>query len=175
MTDLAAWNSFYVIVGSSAGALTGLQFVVMTLIAEKSPPRAAEAGPAFATPTIVHFGAVLLLSAVLSAPWQEDTSVAAIWGLMGLVGVVYTIIVARRMRVQAAYTPMIWDWVFYALLPGAAYALLALSGFAASSQMNEALFGVGAAALLLLFTGIRNAWDSIVYLVLYRSETVSEQ
>jgi hypothetical protein len=94
---------------------------------------------------------------------------------MGLVGVVYTIIVARRMRVQAAYTPMIWDWVFYALLPGAAYALLALSGFAASSQMNEALFGVGAAALLLLFTGIRNAWDSIVYLVLYRSETVSEQ
>jgi len=45
MSDLAAWNSFYVIVGSSAGALTGLQFVVMTLIAEKSPPRSAEARP----------------------------------------------------------------------------------------------------------------------------------
>ena len=29
-----AWESFYVIVGSSAGALTGLQFVVMTLIAQ---------------------------------------------------------------------------------------------------------------------------------------------
>ncbi|HUH78976.1 MAG TPA: hypothetical protein VLY83_03685, partial [Methanoregula sp.] len=83
MTDLAAWNSFYVIVGSSAGALTGLQFVVMTLIAQRSPPRAEEASPAFATPTIVHFGAVLLLSAVISAPWQEAAPVAAVWGLMG--------------------------------------------------------------------------------------------
>jgi hypothetical protein len=33
-TELAEWNSFYVIVGSSAGALIGLQFVVMALIAE---------------------------------------------------------------------------------------------------------------------------------------------
>ena len=32
---LAAWQSFYVIVGSSGGALIGLQFVVMTLIADK--------------------------------------------------------------------------------------------------------------------------------------------
>jgi hypothetical protein len=31
---LAAWESFYIIVGSSAGALTGLQFVVMALVAE---------------------------------------------------------------------------------------------------------------------------------------------
>src|SRR4051812_768692 len=31
---LAAWESFYVIVGSSAAALTGLQFVVIALIAE---------------------------------------------------------------------------------------------------------------------------------------------
>jgi hypothetical protein len=89
ISDLVAWNSFFIIVGSSAGALIGLQFVVMALIAERSPPRGEEAGPAFATPTIVHFGAVLLLSAVQSAPWQEVTFVAAILGLMGLSGVVY--------------------------------------------------------------------------------------
>ena len=33
MTALSGWENFYVIVGSSAGALIGLQFVVMTLIA----------------------------------------------------------------------------------------------------------------------------------------------
>jgi len=33
-TPLKAWEAFYVIVGSSAGALTGLQFVVLTLIGE---------------------------------------------------------------------------------------------------------------------------------------------
>jgi hypothetical protein len=34
MTALDGWENFYVIVGSSAGALIGLQFVVITLIAE---------------------------------------------------------------------------------------------------------------------------------------------
>ena len=34
MSLLAAWQNFYVIVGSSAGALIGLQFVVITLIAD---------------------------------------------------------------------------------------------------------------------------------------------
>ena len=96
ITDLAAWNSFFIIVGSSAGALIGLQFVVMALIAERSPPRGEEAGSAFATPTIVHFGAVLLLSAVQSAPWREVTFVAAILGLMGLSGVAYIIFVASQ-------------------------------------------------------------------------------
>jgi len=34
LSTLAHWANFYVIVGSSAGALTGLQFVVMTLVAQ---------------------------------------------------------------------------------------------------------------------------------------------
>ena len=38
MQELEGWESFYVIVGSSAGALIGLQFVVMTLLADRPPP-----------------------------------------------------------------------------------------------------------------------------------------
>ena len=34
MTALSGWENFYVIVGSSAGALIGLQFVVITRIAD---------------------------------------------------------------------------------------------------------------------------------------------
>ena len=170
MMDLASWNSFYGIVGSSAGALSGLQFVVMTLIAQKSPPRSAEAGPAFATPTIVHFGAALLLSAILCAPWQDATPIAAVLGFMGLIGVVYILIVARRMKVQTAYMPNTWDWLYYFLLPLGAYAMLALSAIISPSHMTDALFGVAAAALLLLFIGIHNAWDSVVFLVLYHKD-----
>ena len=83
MSELAEWDSFYVIVGSAAGALIGLQFVVAALISEKPPLRAEEAGAAFATPTIVHFVAAFLLSALLRAPWRTITVVAALWGLMG--------------------------------------------------------------------------------------------
>ena len=163
MSELAEWGSFYAIVGSAAGALIGLQFVVMTLIAERPPIRAAEAGAAFATPTIVHFGAALLLSALLRAPWQTITIAAALWGLMGFSGVSYAVIVARRMRKQAVYQPQFEDWLFHVVLPLAAYAILALSPFAAPSRPRQSLFGVGAAALLLLFVGIHNAWDGVYY------------
>jgi uncharacterized membrane protein len=105
MSELSGWDSFYVIVGSAAGALIGLQFVVMTLIAERPPLRAAEAGAAFATPTIVHLGTVLLLSALLRAPWRSMILAAALWGLIGLCGLMYAMIVARRIRAQTVYEP----------------------------------------------------------------------
>jgi hypothetical protein len=163
MAELAAWDSFYLIVGSAAGALIGLQFVVMTLVAERPPLRAAEAGAAFATPTIVHFGTTLLLSALLRVPWQSIILAAALWGLIGLSGLLYAMIVARRMRAQTVYQPEFEDRLFHVLLPLAAYAMLALSALAAPFHTREALFGVGGAALLLLFIGIHNAWDSVFY------------
>jgi len=164
MTTLAGWENFYVIVGSSAGALIGLQFVVMALIADlPRGPGAAQAGAAFGTPNIVHFGAVLLLSTVSCAPWHGIGGAAVPWGLLGLNGVAYQIIVVRRMRKQSAYQPEFEDWLFHALLPFAAYVGLAGSAYAVLAHARVALFGVGAAALLLLFAGIHNAWDAVTY------------
>jgi hypothetical protein len=169
MTALAEWNNFYVIVGSSAGALIGLQFVVIALIAEMPTARAdSQASDAFSTPSVVHFGVVLLLSAVVSAPWYGIVAVALLWGLVGLSGIVYAVIVARRLRVQTAYKPVFEDWLFHVLLPLAAYAMLAGSAFAALSYARTALFIVGSAALLLLFVGIHNAWDAVTYHVFVR-------
>ncbi len=175
MTATAGWENFYVIVGSSAGALIGLQFVVITLIADMPIAEGgAQASSAFATPTIVHFGAVLLLSAVLCAPWRRIGTAAVLWGLVGLTGILYEIIVARRMRVQVAYTPELEDRLFHLLLPFAAYATLAISAFAARSNVGAALFCVGAAALLLLFIGIHNAWDAVTYHVFVKKRGQQE-
>ena len=164
MAELAAWDSFYVIVGSAAGALIGLQFVVMTLVAARPPIRAVKDGAAtFATPTVIQFGTALLLSALSRIPWESVIPDAALWGLIGLCGVAYALVVARRMRRQTFYQPEFEDWLFHAILPLAAYAILAISAFATPSRTREALFGIGAAALLLLFVGIHNAWDSTSY------------
>jgi hypothetical protein len=166
MTAFAEWQNFYVIVGSSAGALIGLQFVVLTLIAGRPVARdGAQAGDAFSTPSVVHFGVVLLLSAAVSAPWHEAVAVAVLWGLVGFGGIAYAVVVARRMRAQTAYRPVFEDWLCHVLLPLAAYATLAASAFAAQSDVRLALFLVGAAALLLLFVGIHNAWDTVTHLV----------
>jgi len=76
---------------------------------------------------------------------------------------VYTIIVARRMRVQTVYQPVFYDWIFHILLPLTAYAILALSPVTAFTYTGETLFGVGASVLILLFIGIHNAWDAVTY------------
>jgi hypothetical protein len=171
MTVIEGWENFYVIVGSSAGALIGLQFVVITLIAERPIPRsAAQTGGAFATPSVVHFGVVLLLSAIVSAPWDEITIVAVLWGLLGVGGIVYIVIVSRRMRNQTAYRPVFEDWLFHALLPFTAYTALAVSAYAALYSVRPALYLVGAAALVLLLIGIHNAWDAITYQVFVRAK-----
>ena len=175
MNPLAGWENFYVIVGSSAGALVGLQFVVITLIADTPIARAdAQAGGAFSTPSVVHFGAVLFLSAIVSAPWGGLTPAAVIWGLLGLFGIAYSVIVARRMRTQTAYKPVGEDWLFHALLPLVAYLALAASPCATRSHARLALFAVAAAALLLLFVGIHNAWDAVTYHVFVRRRGQSQ-
>ena len=86
LPPIAGWDNFYVIVGSSGAALTGLQFVVMTLISERGTPRGPEVR-AFGTPTVVHFCAVLLLSAILSAPWRELSSAGVALVACGIAGV----------------------------------------------------------------------------------------
>ena len=163
MTAFNGWENFYVIVGSSAGALIGLQFVVITLIADRPALATAEAGAAFATPSVVHFGVVLLLSAIVSIPWNGIATVAVLWGLVGLSGIVYDVLVARRLRVQTTYKPVFEDWLFHVLLPFVAYAMLAGSACVARSHARPALFVVGAVTLLLLFVGIHNAWDAVTY------------
>ncbi|HEY0379307.1 MAG TPA: hypothetical protein VGC87_20495 [Pyrinomonadaceae bacterium] len=166
MPPLDGWANFYVIVGSSAGALIGLQFVVLTLIAGRPIGRGeAQAGDAFSTPSVVHFAVVLLLSAVLSAPWGGVVAVTILWGLAGLGGIAYTAVVARRLRAQTVYRPVFEDWLCHVLLPLAAYATLAGAAFAAHYNVRLALFMVGSAALVLLFVGIHNAWDTVTHLV----------
>ena len=164
IAGFTAWQNFYVIVGSSAGALIGLQFVALSLIAGTQTGRGnPEAGQAFASPTIIHFSAVVGLAALFTAPWESINIAGILWGILGLGGVTYSVLVIWRMRSQTAYDPEFEDWLCHAVLPLVAYFDLAASAFAASSHLSEALFGAGAAALLLLFIGIHNAWDAVTY------------
>jgi hypothetical protein len=174
MSELAKWDSFCVIVGAAAGSLIGLQFVVMTLIAERPPHGVKEAGGAFATPIIVYFATTLLMAIMLRMPWLDSATPAVMSGVIGLAGTIYTLIVIQRMRRQKAYDTTPEDWVHYAALPLTAYAVLAASGFAGLYLTHWAMFGVGAAMIALLFLGIRNAWDSVLYLVIKRKKPDGE-
>jgi hypothetical protein len=165
LSPFAAWESFYVIVGSSAAALTGLQFVVTVLSAEmRGGLRSEHVTSAFSTPTIVHFCAVLLNAAILTAPWRRLTSAAVTIGLFGALGLIYTLLVLRHARRQTDYVPVLEDWIWHLVLPLVTYGAFLGSALWLPGAPAPSLFVVGGASVLLLFVGIHNAWDSVVYI-----------
>ncbi|MFL5483431.1 MAG: hypothetical protein ACJ8AK_14715 [Gemmatimonadaceae bacterium] len=163
---LGKWESFYVIVGSSAGALTGLQFVVMAIIADQPGRGGHQEIAAFGTPTVVHFMAVLLIGAIISAPWEELNHAAFVIGLFGLTGIIYSAIVTRRAGRTERYQPVLEDWIFHVVLPFGAYILMLVAALALPRFDTPALFAIGAASLILLSVGVHNAWDTVTYLAL---------
>jgi hypothetical protein len=171
-TLLHRWENFYVIVGSAAAALTGLQFVVIVLIAEMRLPNTPAGIDAFSTPTIVHFSTVLLLSAVLCAPWNGLSCIAGLVALFGAAGTGYAGLVVRRTIRQTLYRLVMEDWLWHVTFPLTAHATLLAAGLVLVQRPTGALFAIAAAALLLLVVGIHNAWDTVTYLVIQREQPV---
>src|SRR5215210_5123881 len=116
MNEFAEWDSFYLIIGGAAGALIGLQFVVLTLIADRGRPSPA-AGSAFSTPTVIHFSVVLFLSAFIRVPWTSIVPPSVIGAIIGVAGTIYVIRKIREIREQDAYEPVFEDWLFHVILP----------------------------------------------------------
>lgn len=164
-----AWANFYVIVGSSAGALTGLQFVVMALVAERPFGTLSDIN-AFGTPTVVHFGATLLISAIIAAPWHRLGSAGVALAVCGALGCAYGFIVIRRTLRTTSYRPVFEDWLMFVILPLAAYVDLLIAAIVLQRSPGPALFAIAGAALVLLFVGIRNAWDTVIYVALARHD-----
>lgn len=161
---LSGWDNFYVIIGSSGGALIGLQFVVITLIADTHTRGTTETISAFGTPTVVHLGGALLISAIMSAPWSSLAAVAIALAACGIAGLAYCATVIYHARHQKDYTPVFEDWLWHMVLPCCAYAALTLAALFLRTGSRVPLFIVAGAALGLLFIAIHNAWDTVIYI-----------
>jgi hypothetical protein len=163
-----AWETFYVIVGTSAGALTGLMFVVIAMVMDFGGSEGQL--EAFGTPTVVHFSGALMLSVLVTAPWPGMLASRFALGAFGAAGMVYMFIVLSRTRAQTDYKPVFEDWLFHAALPLVAYVSVFAAAVGLARGTTLCLFVVGASAVLLLFIGIHNAWDTTTYIVIARWE-----
>jgi hypothetical protein len=168
--SLSEWETFYVITGSSGAALTGLMFVVITLAAErfKDPRRVkpSEEMNAFSTPTVVHFGVVLLVASIMTVPHVNRLSLGIGLLLCAAVGLIYNISSMRRMRRLKLYTAVTEDWIWHVILPFVAYVSLLTGVTLLWVENGAALHVVAGFVLLLLFIGIHNAWDVALYTAL---------
>ncbi len=162
MSLLEGWDNFYVILGSAAAGLMGLTFVVIALLSDMS--RATPTGTSgYITPTIVHFGTVLALSAFLSVPHQNLTSLSLGLGVTGMGTLIYTgVIVLNIRRFASNYAPVLEDWIWHAILPTAVYGSLFAMAFFIWRRPQQTTYGIAASLTLLLFIGIHNAWDVAV-------------
>ncbi len=175
LSILSHWQNFYMIMGTAAATLTGLMFVATTLLAGlNTHTETANAGiSAYNTPTVVQFCVVLLLAGMLSAPWQTFSTIDILLSLVGLGMAGYLLITMRRIWRMPHYQSTLEDWLWYIALPLLANILLILAAMMLSKKPDPSLapYLIGSAMMLLLLTGIRNAWDNVTFLALQRSHT----
>ena len=170
MPVLTEWSAFYTAIGSSAAALTGLMFVVITLVAGENRGRDPLGVATFSTPTVMHFCATLFLSLAILAPWHSLGGVAILLGLMGLYGTIYIVRVmylTTRLD-RELYVPDAEDWTWFGVLPLLGYGTVVAAAFALPHVPVNALFAIAGATVLLIFVGIRNSWDVVTYLAVDR-------
>jgi hypothetical protein len=159
------WSTFYTMTGTSSATLSGLMFVVIGMVMQSSPDRSSENGiHVFSTPTVVHFGSALLVSALLLAPWPNLHVPFATIGAAGLAGAIYMAQLMVRTRRLQEYRADLEDWIWYNVLPLVAYGLLAAGGFSVFGTLHTAMYFVAADVLLLIFIAMRNAWDIVTFL-----------
>jgi hypothetical protein len=84
-------------------------------------------------------------------------------------------LVIRRARRQTGYAPVWEDWLWHAAFPVLAYAALLVAALKLDAHTAPSLFVIGAAAVLLLYIGIHNSWDTVTYLAVARRAQEGEQ
>jgi len=163
LSVIGQWETFYVIVGSSGGALTGLLFVVVALVADRARVTTADGLTTYTTPSVFHFCSVLFVSALIAMPRTGLTSLAVLLGITALVGAVVTLQTMRRISRFELYRAVAEDWIWHCVIPALSYLGILVAGILLTSATGPALYIIAAANLALLFTGVHNAWDVAVY------------
>lgn len=158
-----AWHEFYTFAGTAAATLMGLLFVVMSLgqrtLATEEGKRATRG---FFTPIVIFFASVIVVSMFMLIPATTAATLAAMIAAVAAVGLFYMAAsgVHRIWRTSGlGYDDLMW----YVALPYLSYLLIAVAAIAIWKSSPSGLYTASAAMVLLLLTGIRNAWDLVVY------------
>ncbi len=171
--SVAAWQNFYLLVGTAAATLIGLMFVAVGFGANLVSQEATASARAFLDPPFTHFVQVLLTACLLTIPTLGTTLlgvlllVASALRLLGLVWVFRHMRAAHRKNGDLELS----DWLTGAVLPLLCYLLLAATGAAFLECSAIALNGLAIVTLVTLLNGVYGAWELMVWLALVRART----
>jgi len=165
LQTLRGWQNFYLLMGTAAATLIGLIFVAISLGAGLVIPDTTTTAHTWVTPTIVEFGMVLLISALINVPTLTSLSLAVLLGFTGGAGMVYAIVIGRRLwrHLRSKVQPLT-SLVSYVLIPVAGYLLMLASAIGLALGLIYALSGLALAILIDLMISVYNAWQLALWL-----------
>jgi len=167
VTDLLhAWHDFYLLVGTASATLVGLMFIAASIGAQIFKEENRGAMEAFISPTVVHFSTTLFVSIFATVPVHSGLPLTALFVVIGLAGFAFSARVWVQLLIRRSFRVDVIDRLFYALIPCGGHLLVPIAGVTLIMHPELGLDCLAAASLILLFAGIRNAWDMTMWIVI---------
>jgi hypothetical protein len=159
------WGEFFFMIGSSAAALIGLMFVVVTLTAGRDRDEVERGKHLYTSPIVWHLAVVLTLSGAAIAPGVS----ASIFGyaagglaLLGIgMGVRSAVGIARR---PGAPNAAGFDMFWYGVAPAIVYVGMAMAAIGVLDGAAWSATAVAGDLMALLLVSIHAEWDLVTYL-----------
>lgn len=163
---LHPWHDFYMLAGTASATLVGLTFIALSIGTDFFNENSSGGLNAFITPTIVHFGAVLLVCLLAVVPTHTFFSLGVMLGAGCLFGLGYACHVGLRIARRGFPGVEAIDRLWYAATPVAGYLLLILAAILLLQRLPIGIPVMAGALVILMLAGIRNAWDMMVWIVI---------
>ena len=159
------WGEYFFMVGSSAAALIGLMFVVVTLTAGRDRSELEPGKKLFTSPIVWHLGIVLVLSGAAEMPPMTPRLFGMACAAAALVGIVSGIrITVGIARVQLASNHTRYDACWYGAVPVVIYIALGASAVGLLEDKEGGLTAAALSIMALLIVSIHNEWDLVTFL-----------
>lgn len=158
------WNEYFFMVGSSAAALIGLMFVVVTLTTGRDRQEVEYGKHLYTSPIVWQLGVVLALSGGAIAPTITPDVFGWVSGALALFGIATGVRNAIGIKRSAVSPATTFDSIWYGLVPAAVYLGLGASAVGVLQGQWWASSAVAAALMALLLISIHAEWDLVTFL-----------
>lgn len=167
----AAWQNFYLLLGTAAATLIGLMFVAITFGASLVTAQTSASARAFIDPTFTHFVQVLMTACLVTIPTMGPNVLGVLVLAINALRIAALFRVFRHM--MAAHRVHrdieLSDWLSGIALPFICYILLSVTGVAFVAGYAASFNALAIGTLAILLNGIFGAWELMIWMAVARA------
>ena len=162
----ADWSEYFFMIGSSAAALIGLMFIVVTLTAGRDRQQLETGKHLYTSPIVWHLAVVMVLSAAALAPAIHPTLFGIVTAGLALLGIAMGIRSAVGIGRAQLVGPQdnLFDMWWYGIVPAIVYVALGAAAAAVLAGASWSASAIAAALMALLLVSIHAEWDLVTFL-----------